>query len=60
MSALTALFAATLGGPVVKVAAFSYGVRRRWPTAPAARRRKVPTRPTAEAVARAAKGRKAD
>lgn len=28
VSALTALFAATLGGPVIKVAAFSYGVRR--------------------------------
>jgi uncharacterized protein YoxC len=28
MSALTSLFAATLGGPVVKVAAFSYGVRK--------------------------------
>ncbi|MDQ1604446.1 MAG: hypothetical protein QOE01_2291 [Actinomycetota bacterium] len=28
ISALTALFAATLGSPVVKVAAFSYGVRR--------------------------------
>ena len=28
LSALTSLFAATLGGPVVKVAAFSYGVRR--------------------------------
>ena len=27
-SALTALFAATLGSPVVKVAAFSYGVRQ--------------------------------
>jgi uncharacterized protein YoxC len=27
VSALTALLAATLGGPVVKVAAFSYGVR---------------------------------
>ena len=26
-SALTALFAATLGSPVVKVAAFTYGVR---------------------------------
>jgi|SRR4051794_7096860 hypothetical protein len=26
-SALTSLFAATLGGPVVKVAAFTYGVR---------------------------------
>ncbi|HSR22253.1 MAG TPA: DUF948 domain-containing protein [Candidatus Eisenbacteria bacterium] len=28
ISALTALFAATLGSPVIKVAAFSYGVRR--------------------------------
>ena len=28
VSALASLFAATLGGPVVKVAAFSYGVRR--------------------------------
>ncbi|MDT7550421.1 MAG: hypothetical protein QOE84_2815 [Actinomycetota bacterium] len=28
ISALTSLFAATLGSPVVKVAAFSYGVRR--------------------------------
>jgi anthranilate phosphoribosyltransferase len=28
ISALASLFAATLGGPVVKVAAFSYGVRR--------------------------------
>ena len=28
VSALTALFAATVGGPMVKVAAFSYGVRR--------------------------------
>jgi hypothetical protein len=28
VSALSSLFAATLGGPVVKVAAFSYGVRR--------------------------------
>jgi len=27
-AALTSLFAATLGGPVVKVAAFSYGVRK--------------------------------
>ena len=27
VSALTALFAATLGSPVIKVAAFSYGVR---------------------------------
>lgn len=28
VSALTSLFAATLGSPVVKVAAFSYGVRQ--------------------------------
>ena len=28
ISALTSLFAATMGSPVVKVAAFSYGVRR--------------------------------
>jgi uncharacterized protein YoxC len=28
VSALTSLFAATLGSPVVKVAAFSYGIRR--------------------------------
>ncbi|MBK6874499.1 MAG: DUF948 domain-containing protein [Kineosporiaceae bacterium] len=28
ISALTSLFAATLGSPVVKVAAFSYGVRQ--------------------------------
>ncbi len=28
VSALTALFAATLGTPVIRVAAFSYGVRR--------------------------------
>jgi hypothetical protein len=28
VSALTSLFSATLGGPLVKVAAFSYGVRR--------------------------------
>jgi hypothetical protein len=27
VNALTALFAATLGSPVVKVAAFTYGVR---------------------------------
>ena len=28
VSALTSLFAATIGSPVIKVAAFSYGVRR--------------------------------
>lgn len=36
-AAMSALFAATLGGPVVRVAAFSYGVRRalsnRWSSA---------------------------
>ncbi|MDR2114703.1 MAG: DUF948 domain-containing protein [Bifidobacteriaceae bacterium] len=34
VSALTALFAATLGGPLIKLAAFTYGVRttlsKRW------------------------------
>jgi uncharacterized protein YoxC len=30
--ALTALFAATLGSPIIKVAAFSYGVRRTFAT----------------------------
>ncbi len=28
VSALTALFSATVGGPMIKVAAFTYGVRR--------------------------------
>lgn len=28
VSALTSLFAATVGGPMIKVAAFTYGVRR--------------------------------
>jgi hypothetical protein len=28
VSALTSVFAATLGSPVIKVAAFTYGVRR--------------------------------
>jgi hypothetical protein len=37
-AALTSLFATTVGGPVVKVAAFSYGVRRA-----AAQRRKADT-----------------
>ncbi|NCT90878.1 DUF948 domain-containing protein [Cellulomonas sp. APG4] len=30
VSALTALVAATVGGPLIKVAAFSYGVRQAW------------------------------
>ncbi|PJI85633.1 DUF948 domain-containing protein [Luteimicrobium subarcticum] len=33
VSALTALYAATVGRPLVKVAAFSYGVRRAFATA---------------------------
>lgn len=37
-SALTSLFAATLGGPLVKVAAFSYGVRQALGTTRAAER----------------------
>jgi uncharacterized protein YoxC len=40
VSALTALFAATLGSPVVKVAAFSYGVRQAMGGRRAARRRR--------------------
>jgi uncharacterized protein YoxC len=45
VNALTSLFAATLGSPVVKVAAFTYGVRSalsgsRRPQTPRARRRR--------------------
>jgi uncharacterized protein YoxC len=44
VSALTALFAATLGSPVIKVAAFTYGVRQaltgRQPSAGGRRRRR--------------------
>jgi len=39
ISALTSLFAATLGSPVVKVAAFSYGVRSAMNGAGASRRK---------------------
>ena len=39
VSALTALLAATLGGPVVKVAAFTYGVRTAMSGTPTTRRR---------------------
>src|SRR4051794_13272929 len=39
VSALTALFAATLGSPVVKVAAFSYGVRQAFHGKPGSSRR---------------------
>jgi uncharacterized protein YoxC len=40
VSALTSLFAATLGSPLVKVAAFSYGVRQAMSGRAANRRRK--------------------
>jgi hypothetical protein len=40
VSALTSLFAATLGSPLVKVAAFSYGVRQAMSGRAATRRRK--------------------
>jgi uncharacterized protein YoxC len=30
VSALTALFSATLGGPLIRLAAFTYGVRSTW------------------------------
>jgi uncharacterized protein YoxC len=44
VSALTALFAATLGSPVIKVAAFTYGVRQalsgRQPSSGSRRRRR--------------------
>jgi hypothetical protein len=39
VSALTSLFAATLGSPLVKVAAFSYGVRQAMRGRPFGRRR---------------------
>jgi uncharacterized protein YoxC len=40
VSALTSLFAATLGSPLVKVAAFSYGVRQAMSGRASTRRRK--------------------
>lgn len=46
VAALTSLFAATLGTPVVKVAAFTYGVRQ----AAAGRRRKDSSRRVAEDI----------
>ena len=64
VSAMTALFAATLGGPVVKVAAFSYGVRSALADRPSSRtRRKVAdqtraNKAAARAAARAAKRRR--
>jgi hypothetical protein len=56
---MTALFAATLGGPVVKVAAFTYGVRSAMADRPGTRtRRKVADQTRAnEAAARAAQRR---
>ncbi|HEX4699973.1 MAG TPA: DUF948 domain-containing protein [Actinomycetes bacterium] len=74
VSALTALLAATLGGPVVKVAAFSYGVRSALADRPGERnRRKVADQTRANRAAehaaeaathsaarRAAKRRRAD
>jgi uncharacterized protein YoxC len=74
VSALTALLAATLGGPVVKVAAFSYGVRSALADRPGQRsRRKVADQSRANRAAehasdvashsaarRAAKRRRAD
>src|SRR6476469_2095395 len=62
VSALTALLAATLGGPVVKGAAFTYGVRSALADRPGVRtRRKVADQTRAQqAAARAAKRRKAD
>ena len=54
ISALTALFAATLGGPVVKVAAFTYGVRSALADRPGSRtRRKVADQTRAEQGRRA-------
>jgi uncharacterized protein YoxC len=74
VSALTALLAATIGGPVVKVAAFSYGVRSALADRPGERsRRKVADQSRANRAAehaaeaathsaarRAAKRRRAD
>ena len=59
VSALTALLAATVGGPVVRVAAFSYGVRQALADRPGkATRRRVADQTRAEkAAARAAKRR---
>jgi uncharacterized protein YoxC len=60
VSALTALVAATVGGPVVRVAAFSYGVRQALADRPGkATRRRVADQTRAEkAAARAAKRQK--
>lgn len=55
VAALTSLFATTLGGPVVKVAAFSYGVRR----AAASRRRAEVERASEDARKAARRARRA-
>ena len=62
VSALTALLAATVGGPVVRVAAFSYGVRQALADRPgkATRRRVADQTRANKAAARAAKRLKAD
>ncbi len=59
VSALTALLAATVGGPVVRVAAFSYGVRQALADRPgkAARRRVADQTRAEKAAARAASRR---
>ena len=58
VAALTSLFAATLGSPVVRVAAFTYGVRK---AAAARRRSQVASRVTKEMKAerRGARSRRA-
>ncbi len=62
VSALTALLAATVGGPVVRVAAFSYGVRQALADRPGQRtRRRVADQTRAQkAAARAAERRRGD
>ena len=61
VSAMTALLAATVGGPVVKVAAFSYGVRSALADRPGSRTRAKVAAQTRDqqAGARAAKRRTA-
>jgi uncharacterized protein YoxC len=53
VSALTSLFAATLGSPIIKVAAFSYGVR-----SVAAKRQEKDVNKRVRAELKAAKGRR--
>lgn len=58
VSAMTALFAATLGGPVVKVAAFTYGVRSALADRPGERTRRKVTDQTRANAAAARAGRR--